>query len=220
MKTHKLMIKSHNITGLKYLCYTRSEGAQYTTYKGSGKRWKEHLKKHGADISTELIYETACKKDFVKKATEISLHYNVVEDSNWANLKHETGDGGDTVSNRMWINNGETTKYHFKNEPIPSGWKKGRLNCVFNNKQFQAELRSRQDPNKKSEAMRKAWKDGKMDKRDHTKCGRSGDLNPAKRPEVRKKIQEAALSQSKERSERMKTNKVWEYSSRGHVSKY
>ena len=54
---HKLMIKTHNVTGLKYLCYTKKAGSSYDEYLGSGKLWKEHLKQYGKDILIQLHYE-------------------------------------------------------------------------------------------------------------------------------------------------------------------
>lgn len=216
MKTHKLMIKTHNSTGLKYLCYTRSDGEKYANYKGSGKKWKQHLKKYGDDISTELLYESESFDDFKKIAIEKSLEFNIVESEDWANLKIEEGDGGDTVSNKMWITDGQIDKYIFKSDDIPIGWKKGRSNCVFNDSDKQKDFAQRVDISSRGNAIKKAWDDGKFNKRDHSKCGTKGDLNPAKRPEVREKIRQSALAESEKRSIRAKQNRIWEYSNRGY----
>jgi hypothetical protein len=204
MKTHKLMIKTHLDSGLKYLCYTTTCGVIYDNYKGSGVLWKKHLKKYGDNIKTELIFETTDKDEFKKVATEKSIEYNIVNSDVWANLKIEEGDGGDTVSNKFWITDGNTDKYINKDLPLPDGWKRGRSNCVFNDSNKQKEFNKRVDLEKRVASMKAAWDSGKFDKRDHTKCGLSGLSNPACRPEVRKKISEAALLQSSERSERMK----------------
>lgn len=45
-----LYVKTHNITGKKYLGKTTRD--DYHEYPGSGKIWKKHLKKHGYDYST------------------------------------------------------------------------------------------------------------------------------------------------------------------------
>ena len=126
---HKLMIKTHNVTGLKYLCYTQKE--DHNSYKGSGKHWKNHIKEHGYDVTTEVIFESESYDEFVKCAKEYSSLFDVVSDSSWANLKNEEGDGGDTVSRKCWITNGTVDKYHDKGQEIPLGWKLGRSNCVF-----------------------------------------------------------------------------------------
>jgi hypothetical protein len=212
MKTHKLMVKTHMVTGLKYLCYTTCEGDDYLNYKGSGTNWKKHLKKYGDNIKTELIFESHDYEEFKKIAIKRSTEFNVVDSDKWANIRPETGTGGDTVSNRFWINNGIKDKYHFKDKPLPEGWERGRINCVFNDSEKQKQFSSRANLEKRGNSIKKAWTEGKFDKRDNSKCGKKGDDNPSKRPEVKQKIREYALSQSEIRSERMKKNKVWEYS--------
>ena len=201
--TLKLMIKKHNKTGLKYLCFTKTEGIEYDNYKGSGKHWLRHLKKHGSDISTTLIYETDSPIEFKEYAIQKSKEYNIIESKDWANIRIEDGAGGDTVSNKKWITNGSKDKYILKTEEIPGGWKKGRSNCVFNNKENQSKFSKKSDRVKAGKATSQAWKEGRV-KRDNSKCGIKGDLNPAKRPEVREKMKQAALKDSKGRSERMK----------------
>ena len=211
---HKLMIKTHNKTNLKYLCYTRSEGEKYSSYKGSGKYWKKHLKKYGDDITTELIFETEDKERFVAEARKKSIEFNIVESEDWANLKLEEGDGGDTVSNKMWVTDGTFDKYINKDDEIPQGWKRGRSKCVFNDKEKQREFGAMADIEKRGKKIKEAWDAGKMDHRKPNP--KYGDDNPSRRPEVREKIRKAALKESHIRSERMKKNRVWEYSSRGH----
>ena len=51
-RTIYLYIKTHNITGLKYLGKTKQDPFKY---KGSGKRWRYHIRKHGNDVTTEVI---------------------------------------------------------------------------------------------------------------------------------------------------------------------
>lgn len=207
MKTHKLMIKTHKKTNLKYLCYTKSEGCIYDSYKGSGKLWKSHLKKYGDDITTELIFETNDYQKFKEFAIKKSIELNIVLSSEWANLKLEEGDGGDTVSNKRWITDGKTDKYINKDLPIPDNWTYGRSNCVFNDSEKQKEFNKKIDRKKQSNSMKLSWSEGKMDKRDHSKCGSKGDKNPSKRPEVREKIRQYALTVSKKSSDRLK--KLW-----------
>jgi hypothetical protein len=212
---HKLLIKTHNDTGLKYLCYTKKKN--HDSYKGSGKYWLRHLKTHGNNITTELILETEDYDEFRKVAVQKSVELNIVESNEWANLRIEDGDGGDTVSNKRWITNGVTDKYALITEDLPAGWRLGRSKCVFNDPKKQAEFASRIDPKKRGMSIKAAWDSGKFDKRDHSKCGNSGDENVAKRPEVKEKIRQAALKTSDVRSERAKKTKFWEKSSRGHI---
>jgi hypothetical protein len=191
------MVKTHNKTGLKYLCYTRSSGERYENYKGSGTRWREHLRKHGDDISTVLLFESEDKDSFIDEAIKRSHEFNVVDSPEWANLKIEEGDGGDTVSNRQWVTDGKADKYIYKTDPIPPGWFKGRSNCVFNDSSNQLKFAKLATTEARRNGMSQAWASGKMNKRDNSKCGLKGDMNPAKRPEVRKKISEGQLRRNR-----------------------
>lgn len=197
------MIKIHSKTGLKYLCYTQSTGMYYDNYKGSGKHWKNHLKKHGNDITTIMIFESDDYAEFKKYSIEKSIEFNIVDSDEWANLRQEDGTGGDTVSNKRWITNNVTDVYINKDKDIPEGWRYGRSNCVFKDSLKQREFASRVDLDFRGSKIKEAWDSGKMDIRDHSKCGTKGEDNPAKRPEVREKIKIAALQDSANRSERM-----------------
>lgn len=86
-----LYVKKHNVTGLKYLGKTSQNPYEY---KGSGKHWKLHLKKHGNNVTTEIILETESKKHLKEAGIYYSNLWNVVKSSDWANLKPEEGDGG------------------------------------------------------------------------------------------------------------------------------
>ena len=183
---HKLMIKIHNVTGLKYLCYTKKSGSSYDEYLGSGKLWKEHLKQYGKDIKTELIYETDDYENFVNYSLNYSIENDIVNSKDWANLKFETGDGGNTVSNKRWITNGKIDIYINENVNVPDGWKYGRSNCVFKDSRKQKEFNKLADPNKKRISMQNAWKNGKF--KDRISRDISGDKNPTKNEEVRKKL--------------------------------
>jgi hypothetical protein len=82
--------------GLRYLGKTTKDPI---TYLGSGKIWKQHIKKHKftiSDIKTEIVFETNDVDELIKKGLELSNLYNVVESRDWANLRKESGDGGDT----------------------------------------------------------------------------------------------------------------------------
>ena len=86
-----LYLKTHNITGLKYLGKTVDDPF---TYKGSGKYWKSHIKKHGYDVTTEILFETECPDEFRRVSLEYSDKLNIVENKDFANLVPENGDGG------------------------------------------------------------------------------------------------------------------------------
>jgi hypothetical protein len=80
------MIKTHDITKLKYLCYHFGDYDSCYIYSGSGKYWKSHIKKHGKHISTEILGGYTSLEDARIAGLYYSELYNVVESENFANL--------------------------------------------------------------------------------------------------------------------------------------
>lgn len=92
IKPTYLYVKTHNVTGLKYFGKTISNDPH--KYKGSGIRWLNHIRKHGYDVSTEIV---GLFTDFhwcLLYALEFSELHNIVASNDWANLKTESVDGG------------------------------------------------------------------------------------------------------------------------------
>jgi hypothetical protein len=85
--------KTHNKTGLQYLGKTTRDP---NVYKGSGLRWTNHINEHGYDVTTEILRECSSNEEVKEWGVYYSKLWNVVQDYNWANLKEECGDGGDT----------------------------------------------------------------------------------------------------------------------------
>lgn len=85
--------KTHNITGLNYLGKTVQDPYKYS---GSGKYWKNHIKKHGNDVTTVILKECQDPDELKTWGIYYSELWNVVESDDWANIKPENGDGGDT----------------------------------------------------------------------------------------------------------------------------
>lgn len=97
-----LLIKQHNVTGLKYLCKHEAHSLdECVRYRGSGVYWTKHIKKYGNNVSTECIFITESKEVFRKIATEYSLKFDVVNSKDWANLTIEEGQGGDTITDKV-----------------------------------------------------------------------------------------------------------------------
>lgn len=89
-----LYLKQHNKTGLKYFGKTIKDPENYN---GSGIYWTAHLKKHGYDVSTIWKQLFTDKEELTKFALEYSIKNNIVESTEYANLKPEDGlMGGDT----------------------------------------------------------------------------------------------------------------------------
>lgn len=94
-----LYLKTHNITGLKYLGQTKMDPYNY---KGSGKYWTRHLKKHGYDVTTEILFQSEFKQEIKEQGLYYSNLWNIVESKEWANLTTEKGDGGAINTGIKW----------------------------------------------------------------------------------------------------------------------
>jgi hypothetical protein len=97
MATYTLYKKTHTQTGLKYLGYTSRDPI---LYEGSGTYWQAHIKKHGYNVDTEILFQTTNKEEIPLIGSYYSQLWNIVEERDtfgkkvWANLKPESGDGG------------------------------------------------------------------------------------------------------------------------------
>lgn len=92
-----LMVKTHQKTGLKYLCKTTKDPFKYT---GSGIYWIQHLRRYGYNITTEIIKVCSTKEELSYWGRHYSKLWNIVNSQDdfgnkiWANIIPETG-GGD-----------------------------------------------------------------------------------------------------------------------------
>jgi hypothetical protein len=87
-----LMIKQHKNTKLKYFCKTTKKNP--IKYKGSGKRWQNHLQVHGGDVETLWCELFTDKEKLMEYAINFSVDNNIVESSEWANIIVENGIDG------------------------------------------------------------------------------------------------------------------------------
>lgn len=90
MKKYTLYLKTHKITGLKYLGYTTRDPFRY---KGSGTYWLKHLFKHGNFIETKIVISLYNKQEIKRWAKYYSILWNVVESVEFANLIEESISG-------------------------------------------------------------------------------------------------------------------------------
>lgn len=97
---HTIYLKTHNVTGLKYLGYTRQSDPH--KYQGSGKRWKKHIKKHGYDVTTEVIYQGDYWMVALVTAMECNAKWLPKDNPAFANLIDEELDGStpDSIARR------------------------------------------------------------------------------------------------------------------------
>lgn len=87
-----LYVKKHIVTGLKYFGKTTRDPIKY---RGSGKRWVNHLNVYGNNVKTIWSRLFVDKNELVEFALNFSTENNIVESDEWANLMPENGlDGG------------------------------------------------------------------------------------------------------------------------------
>ena len=204
-----LYVKTHNKTGLKYLGKTSSKNPG--AYKGSGKYWSLHIKKHGYDVTTEIIKECYSNKEVAELGEHYSKLWNIVESTEWANLKPESGDGGDTSmtenfqkslpqlsiqrKTRKWWTNGIEEK-HCKESP--ANWVEGRIprenlhNCgkKYWNNGIKSVMSIASPGSDWAQGMlttdgAKLWTDGATNKRATVSPGPGWILGHTKKPGVR-----------------------------------
>ena len=87
-----LYVKQHKITGLKYFGMTSTKDP--FVYVGLGKYWRRHLKVHGKDIETINVWEFSDIESCEQFAINFSKDNNIVESTEWANLRPENGKDG------------------------------------------------------------------------------------------------------------------------------
>jgi len=111
-----LLLKTHNQTGLNYLCKF-SEGVKKSPhkYKGSGKYWKRHIKKHGYDVETKILYQGQSEQELSACAIFWSNVYDVVKNKKFANLIPENGlDGGGVKGRKLSEEHKRKISLYFK----------------------------------------------------------------------------------------------------------
>jgi hypothetical protein len=97
MIIYTLYIKTHKITGLKYLGQTTANDPH--RYKGSGVDWVDHINRYGYDVRTEIIYQGFDKEERNQLGRYYSRIWNIVKSQDdfgnkiWANRIPETGGG-------------------------------------------------------------------------------------------------------------------------------
>ena len=92
MTIYYLYVKTHKITGLKYLGQTSASDPH--RYPGSGVDWKVHLKEYGYNYTTEILRECQDKNERREWGLYYSNLWNVVDSEAWANRIPETGGFG------------------------------------------------------------------------------------------------------------------------------
>lgn len=149
MTIYYLMIKTHNKTGLKYLCQTKQKDPY--SYLGSGEDWKKHRIKHGNDIHTDILLSTSDREEMKSTGRYLSRLLNVVGAMDdfgnkiYANKIPETGGGpGFTSEERKFYSNKPESKKKFvgtMNEPTVIKKRTNSRNITINSSEFKVKFK-------------------------------------------------------------------------------
>ena len=135
-------------------------------YKGSGVYWRRHISSHGSDIETLWFCLYTDRESIEEFALLFSRMHHITESTSWANLIEENGlDGG--CPGRKW-----STDHRAKMELIHAARRKPKEVKEFYNRSEQYSGENNPFFGKKHKEISKRY----------------GELNPAKRPEVREKM--------------------------------
>ena len=114
--------------GLLYLGKTESKNPH--KYLGSGTFWLSEIKKNNytsSDIQTWILHKTTNKEELTTLGKYYSKLFDIVNSKDWANLKEEDGDGGNTVGNTFVVKKEGKTIHIPKEELshyIQNGWQR------------------------------------------------------------------------------------------------
>lgn len=89
-------IKQHTVTGLKYFGKTTNITVTEGSYRGGGKYWKLHIKKHGVE-HVKTIWKSDVftdRNECIEFGLKFSSDNNIVNSNEWANLEPENGING------------------------------------------------------------------------------------------------------------------------------
>lgn len=124
-----LYVKQHSVTGKLYFGKTTKNPEKYP---GSGKHWKTHIEKHGKEYIETLWYHLfLVQEECTKFALNFSEQHNIVESTDWLNLKAENGlDGtpaGVTVSSETKAKMSLAKKGHIVSDETKAKISRGQV---------------------------------------------------------------------------------------------
>ena len=96
MTIYYLYVKTHKITGLKYLGQTTQNPY---VYYGSGKDWQQHIHAFGKHIDTDILLQSNNKQEVNDLGRLYSKQWRILDAMDdfgnkiWANIIPETGGG-------------------------------------------------------------------------------------------------------------------------------
>jgi hypothetical protein len=185
----RLYIKQCSHCGLKY--FGKSTKEDIEDYKGSGKRWSSHLKKHSG-ISIHLwhshwYYDTS----IVRFALRFSRMNKIVQSDKWANLKEENGiDGGwehvhneetqrkaslnakKSMLERYGVSSSLRLPHAIENRKLVTPWNKGRTGIYKDKPEISEKISTAAKNRKQSDETRQKISESVIRTRNEKKgCG-------------------------------------------------
>jgi hypothetical protein len=145
-----LYIKTHIVTGLKYLGKTQKNPH---IYRGSGKYWRRHIKKHGNLVKTQILLATDCESELKDTGLFFSKMFNVVKSDDWANLTEECGNG---ISSNF---SSELQKRRIKEGNMPQVFTKEKT-LIHNKRMIEMGIHPSQRPELIRQTNEKMLRDG------------------------------------------------------------
>ena len=118
---------------------TRSDPYEYA---GSGTRWNNHINRHGRHLVETLSVRLFKDPDkLTRHALRFSAKHSIADSSRWANLREEDGVGAGGAHSKQtrrkvsrsrsgvtrWYTNGLENRSLRVGDPIPKGFRPGRL---------------------------------------------------------------------------------------------
>lgn len=169
MTIYYLYVKTHKVTGLKYLGQTSQDPFKYL---GSGIDWVSHLKKFGNDVHTEILLKTTDKSERNQLGRYYSTLWHIVTAADnfgnkiWANKIPETGGG--SGERMIGVPRSNDTKQKIRdNMPDQSGENNSffgkkhtdetKIKCGLSN--LGKDIKTVEGKKAISDAMTKLWKD-------------------------------------------------------------
>ena len=122
-----LYLKTHNVTGYQYLGKTVNDPHKY---KGSGLLWQRHLRQYNNDVTTVVLLATESKQELADTGIFFSKLFNVVNNSLFANLTEESGQGGFTKYTAERNNKISQSLTGRRNTWTPKGHNGGRVSAI------------------------------------------------------------------------------------------
>jgi hypothetical protein len=185
MTIYYLYVKTHNITGLKYLGYTKRKDPH--KYKGSGEYWSKHINVHGYDVTTEILKECLSKQEIKEWGMYYSKLWDIVEardehgNKTWANLRPEEGDGGATISGQNHHAHTDEWKNHMRH----TVWTEEKREAQRKKSREIALSRSPEIKEQFSIKLSASWT---IERKKENSIRMQGDNNPSKNSKVIQKI--------------------------------